>query len=868
MNPDSASLPAPWTPPETPEDLSRTIRISEATLGTSIGAYKLIRQIGEGGMGIVYQAQQLQPLRRDVALKVIKPGMDSKQVIARFESERRALALMDHPNIARVFDAGTTATGLPYFVMELVDGVPITTYCDSRRLTIRERIELFIPVCQAIQHAHQKGIIHRDIKPSNILTKQQENQAVSKVIDFGLAKALGGQLTEATMMTNLGNVMGTFQYMSPEQADVDRQDLDTRSDVYSLGVVLYELLAGTTPLESQRLVKASYLEILHYIREQEATLPSERLRQSAALKSLSGLRNSDSARIVKLLNHELDWIVMKALEKDRTRRYETVSGLVRDLQRYLEGEPVEAAPPSTAYRLRKFVGKYRLLLATTAAFVLVLSVGVVVTTWMAVRAGRAEQEALAVNTFLQTDLLAQASTDNQARPDTRTDPNLTVRTALDRAAARIEGKFTAQPLVEASIRQTISSAYIGLGVYQEAQRQVERALDLRLRVLGDQNPQTLESRAALATVLERQGKFSQAESLYVQVLEQRRRVLGNEHPSTLRTMYSLAATYGGQGKYDQSEALYTKLLEVQKRVLGETHFDTLASLANLAAIYHFQRKYTKAEPLYTQVLEQRRRLLGEEHTNTLQNMANLAELYTDEGKYSQAEPLYSHVVAIQRRVLGENHRSTIYTLNSMAGLQNNQGQFARAETLYNAVLKNASRGLGQQHPLTLTILNGLASAYHGQGKSAQAERTYSLVLDFRRRVLGPGHPDTIKTLASLGEVRLEQHEYIQAEIALREALALYEKTNTDRSERYGCQSSLGASLLGQKKYTEAEPLLISGYEGMLQREVTMTAQDRSSLTEAGHRVVKLYTDWGKPEKAVEWGKRLSNVKPTANSENP
>src|SRR5215472_4947562 len=359
--------------------------------GSVIGPYKLKEQIGEGGFGLVFVAEQQEPVRRKVALKIIKPGMDSKQVVARFEAERQALAMMDHQNIAKVFDAGATASGRPYFVMELVHGVPITEYCDANQLTPKQRLELFLPVCHALQHAHQKGIIHRDLKPSNVLVCLYDGVAVPKVIDFGIAKATGPQLTERTMFTQFGSLVGTLEYMSPEQAEMSQLGIDTRSDVYSLGVLLYELLTGTTPLERHRLREAGFDEIRRLIREEEPPKPSTRLSNSGvALVAISAQRQTEPAKLTRLVRGELDWIVMKALEKDRNRRYETANGLARDLQHYLADEPVQASPPSTSYRLRKLARKHRTALLTAGAFTGLLVAGVVVSTWQAVEARRAE----------------------------------------------------------------------------------------------------------------------------------------------------------------------------------------------------------------------------------------------------------------------------------------------------------------------------------------------------------------------------------------------------------------------------------------------------------------------------------------------
>jgi serine/threonine protein kinase len=484
--------------------------------GTVIGPYKLREQIGEGGMGVVYVAEQHQPVRRKVALKIIKPGMDTKQVIARFEAERQALAMMDHPNIAKVLDAGTTESGRPYFVMELVRGIPITDYCDREQLAIPERLELFVLVCRAVQHAHQKGIIHRDLKPSNILVTIIDGAAVPKIIDFGVAKATGASLTERTIYTAFQQFVGTPLYMSPEQADLSGMDVDTRSDIYSLGVLLYELLTSTTPFDQETFRTAAFDELRRVIREHEPPKPSKRLSSLGATRAtVSANRQADARQLDRTVRGELDWIVMKALEKDRRRRYETANDFAADVMRYLTDQPVEAGPPSAGYRLRKFMRRNKGPVAAGLALAALLVLGTVGTSLGLVWALRAEQKATlaadrartaeglakerllevtrekerataaeakakdeaaaaeAVVNFLQDDLLAQAAPDENARYK-----QVTVEEVLGRAAARITGKFAQHPAVEAKVRHTIGRTYRALTHYAAAQPHLQRAWEL------------------------------------------------------------------------------------------------------------------------------------------------------------------------------------------------------------------------------------------------------------------------------------------------------------------------------------------------------------------------------------------------------
>ena len=554
--------------------------------GTIIaGKYTLAESIGEGGMGSVWRAKQSEPVKRFVAVKLIKAGMDSKQVLARFNAERQALALMDHPNIAKVLDGGLH-DGRPYFVMELVKGVPITEYCDHKKLTPQRRLELFVSVCHAIQHAHQKGIIHRDIKPSNVLVAMYDDQPVVKVIDFGVAKATGGNLTEATIDTGFGSVVGTPQYMSPEQATFNNLDIDTRSDVYALGILLYELLAGSTPFSAKELQQKGLLEILRVVREEEPPRPSTKLSTASAVPSISAQRGTEPKKLALLLRNELDWIVMKALEKDRTRRYETASGFAADVQRYLAGEPIQVHPPSNAYRLNKFVRRNRVQVMAAAAVSLALVAGVIGTSWQAIqaeraRAGeakRAEAEKNAKEEAVKNLAFAKKGNEILGSIFTGLDPKANYATVgemtqalkdnLKKAVQELEGSAIGDPLTVAEMQYTLGDSLLGLGDANQAIHLFEKALETRKTKLGPDHPCTVQSMSNLARGYNRVGRLDLALPLFEESLTCRKANQGADHIDTITCMNNVAVGYRATGKQDLAVPLFEETLKLRKAKLG------------------------------------------------------------------------------------------------------------------------------------------------------------------------------------------------------------------------------------------------------------------------------------------------------------
>jgi serine/threonine protein kinase/tetratricopeptide (TPR) repeat protein len=812
--------------------LDGTARLSSNKPGDRIGRYKLLQQIGEGGCGVVYMAEQEEPVRRRVALKVIKLGMDTKQVIARFEAERQAVALMDHPNIAKVLDVGATDTGRPYFVMELVRGIKITDYCDQNNLSTWERLDLFIQVCRAVQHAHQKGVIHRDIKPSNILVTVNDGVPVPKVIDFGIARATQGRLTDKTLFTAFEQFIGTPAYMSPEQAVMTSLDIDTRSDIYSLGVLLYELLTGKTPFDANALLQSGLDAMRRTIREVEPPKPSARLSTmlDAERATTASQRQTEPPKLIHLLKGDLDWIVMKCLEKDRGRRYETANGLAADIKRHLNTEPVVARPPTGLYRLQKSVRRNKGAFAAATAIAVVLLIGVVVSTWQAIRATRAVREQVRLRQRAETDekkAQTEAARSEQTAqflkdmlrgvtPRTALGRDTTMlREILDKTAERVDKNLTNQPLVEADLQNTIGWVYGAIGEYGKAEAVLRESAALRRKFLGNESREVAYSLDTLGWVLFTEWKLTEAEATDREALAIRKKLYALPNLELASSLNDLGDVLMREGKLDEAEEMLRQGLTMRRQLLGNENPDVIDSLQNLGWLMYLQNKLDEAEAMLREELAIAKRLYGNQHPAVAGALTDLGNVLMTEGRLAEAEDVWREALAQLRRFYGNEHVETAVGAGNLGEVLARQGRFSEAEPLFREALAIQKKSLGNDHIRVCEWLEDLVGTLQGRG------------------------------------------ELTESEALLRESLAIREKRQPEIWETFDCRSMLGGNLLAQRRYGEAEPLLVSGYEGIKQREQRIPFHRRESLGKALARLVQLYEATDRPDQAAQWKQKLA-----------
>ena len=843
------SLAAALTPPASPTERP----------GDVVGRYKLLEPLGEGGFGSVWMAEQREPVKRRVALKVVKLGMDTRQVIARFEAERQALALMDHPNIAKVLDAGATEAGRPYFVMEYIRGVPILEHCDTAALDTRARLRLFASVCHAIQHAHQKGIIHRDIKPSNVLVTMHDGVAVPKVIDFGIAKATSSELTTKTLFTQHRQMIGTPAYMSPEQAEMSGLDVDTRSDVYSLGVLLYELLTGTTPFDSRSLWVAGLAEMMRIIREVEPHKPSTRLSTLGETGPRTAQQRGigDVKRLGLLLRGDLDWIVMKCLEKDRTRRYETANGLAADVERHLRDEPVTAGPPSAGYRLRKFVKRNRAQVVAGGIVAAVLVLGVIGTSmgmvWAlderakATRAAESEANARLLaqeneRRAVASTKAAEAAREDESKARKRAETisefvttalrasdaqsagfvgawagpgaaapaahDMTVLAAMDNALRDLDsGRFEDDPETDAALRETIGTVLRNNAQYDRARLLLEQALATQERLFGVDSPAVAPSVNNLAEVHFQQGRYADAEPLFLRALAINERALGPDHAEVAIGLSNLAVLYGNDGRLDRVEPLLRRALAIREKAFGLDHQETANSMSNLAVLYRAQGQPVRAEPLARRALEIRSKTLGPDHPDVANSLYNLASLHLDQRRHAEAESGFTRALALYEKALGPEHPLVASSLGSLATVYDARGEYARARPFAERALAIDEKVYGKDHLNVAARVSGIAAIASAQGEHGEVEVLLRRVLTIRERALAPDHPDLADAVNSLGELYFNQGRYALAEPLFTRALGIREKVLASEDPNVAASvNNLAALHLSQGHYAQAGPL--------------------------------------------------------------
>ena len=718
----------------------------------SIGPYRILQVLGAGTMGVVYLAEETEPVRRQVAVKVVRAGLNSREVLARFDAERQALAVMNHPGIAKVLAAGATVSGEPYFAMELVRGLSLTEYCNVRKLSVDDRVALFIAVCQAVQHAHQKGVIHRDLKPTNVLVGEHDGRPQPKIIDFGIAKALGQQLTQQTLVTRWGQAIGTPAYMSPEQAESSNLDVDTRSDIFSLGVMLYELLVGSLPLDPDAVGINVFLVRLISGATNPPT-PSARLRTLGdGDRTIAIARRTDPAHLRSALRGDLDWIVMKALEPDRTRRYETANALAMDLKRHLASEPVLARPPTTLYRFAKFAQRNRPAVIAGAVMVVAIATSAVVASVGLLRAqraeARAEQETMAatkVTNFLVE--LFRVSDPRQANGNA-----ITARELLDRGVQKVGGALAGQPLQQAQILEAMGRAYTALGLYDRARVLLDSALRVRQRAPGSNDLLIASSLAALGDVARAKGDFQVAERDLQRSLAIREAALPPDHPDIVTTLSGLASVRSKQKRNAEAESLYKRALAIEERARGPNSERLARDRRNLAVVYWNENRLQEAEPLLRGVLVSQERMLPADHPDIAASANNLGVLDLTLRRYSDALPLFQRALASLERTLGPDHADVASVVNNLGETYWRLNRYAEAEPLLRRALAIKERSLAAGNPTIAVTLNALAGVLRDERRYAEAEPLYRTALAIREAAFVPPNRDVAETLKDYAQL--------------------------------------------------------------------------------------------------------------------
>jgi non-specific serine/threonine protein kinase/serine/threonine-protein kinase len=736
-----------------------------ATPSQMIGPYRLIRELGVGGMGQVWLAEQTSPVVRQCALKLIKAGIYDDDAVRRFHLERQSLALMEHPAVAKVFDAGTTPAGQPYFAMEYVDGLPINEYCDRNKLGIRERLQLFIQVCEGVQHAHQKAIIHRDIKPSNILVIDVDGKPQPRIIDFGLAKTPISATDGETLFTRLGALMGTPGYMSPEQADPKVYDIDTRSDVYSLGVVLYELLTGFLPFNAARFKWQSLDEMMRELREQTPQRPSTKVganRDSLAERAEN--RATEPDILPKQLRGDLDWITMKALEKERDRRYGSPAELASDIERYLQNLPILARPASAGYRLRKYIRRHRLAVGIGVAAAALAAAFAINQAVQLRRITRERDRADRITDFMTN--IFKVSNPSEARGNT-----ITAREILDKSSQQIESELGQDAEVRSQLLSVMATTYASLGLYARAHDLAQRALDIRQREFGPNDPKTLASMSQMGLILYREGHDRDAENLLRSAIDREKRGLGAENDLTLDSEDALATVLGREGRNPEVEKLARELIPIESRKFGPESPQALRFMTGLASALRGETRYAEAETELRQALAIQVRTLGKNHPSTIASMHNLANILQEEGKNDEAEAMYRETLSLAQRVLGPEHPETASTMLTLANdIRGDDRRRAEAEALYRKALEIELRVAGPENSDTTRAEEGLANLLSTEGHYLEAEKLLLNVLAVRQRVLGPDHTDTLITEYNVSEVWFHESRLADSERLIRETL--------------------------------------------------------------------------------------------------